>query len=72
VFIAAFLDWAAAAHEHPLSPYAFGVHGRELLARHRSAVEPDSGPWRRNMPTAETDDAAAVRATVQAFLHHLA
>lgn len=41
VFAAAFLDWAEVARERPLSAYAFGAHGRQLLERHRPAFERD-------------------------------
>ena len=41
VFVTAFLHWAEAARERPLSAYAFGAHGRQLLEQHRSAFERD-------------------------------
>jgi hypothetical protein len=41
VFVAAFLDWAEAARARPLSHYALGAHGRDLLEQHRLAFERD-------------------------------
>ncbi len=41
VFATDFLRWADVAREHPLSDYAFGVHGRQLLEKHRTAFEHD-------------------------------
>lgn len=40
-FSAAFLRWAEEVRHRPLSWYAFGVHGRHLLERYRSAFEHD-------------------------------
>lgn len=40
-FTAAFLDWAEEVRDRPLSWYAFGAHGRQLLDRHRAAFERD-------------------------------
>ncbi|MBL0171913.1 MAG: hypothetical protein IPP90_14565 [Gemmatimonadaceae bacterium] len=37
LFVASFMHWADAANSRPLSGYAFGVHGRELLEQHRRA-----------------------------------
>lgn len=51
VFAAAFLDWADAGRERPLSDYAFGAHGRELLERHRAAFERDLvAVWSEHSP----------------------
>lgn len=41
VFATDFLQWADVARAHPLSDYAFGVHGRQLLEEHRPAFEHD-------------------------------
>lgn len=41
VFSATFLQWANAMHDRPLSWYAYGANGRELLEGHRSAFERD-------------------------------
>ena len=41
VFVIAFLYWTDAARERPLSRYALGANGRELLERHRLAFESD-------------------------------
>ncbi len=38
-FVLAFLAWADAARARPLSAYAFGARGRDLLERHRPAFE---------------------------------
>lgn len=40
-FIAAYLSWAEATSAKPFTPYTFGVKGRELLERHKSAFERD-------------------------------
>lgn len=41
LFTAAFLEWAESARERPLSLYALGVKGRELLEQYRPAFERD-------------------------------
>lgn len=41
-FVVAFLAWADFADDRPLSAYAFGTNGRELLERHRAAFDSDS------------------------------
>ncbi len=41
VFAAAFLHWSEAARARPMSEYAFGAHGRDLLEHHRRAFEQD-------------------------------
>jgi hypothetical protein len=41
VFSATFLQWANAMHDRPLSWYAYGANGRELLEGHRPAFERD-------------------------------
>jgi hypothetical protein len=38
-FIIAFNEWAKRAKSNPISPYAFGVRGRELIERHRPVFE---------------------------------
>jgi hypothetical protein len=40
-FVATFLAWTKAARGVPLSVYAAGVRGRELMEQHRSAFAPD-------------------------------
>lgn len=40
-FATAFLHWADVARERPLSAYAFGANGRELLERNQPAFERD-------------------------------
>lgn len=40
-FALAFLQWADSARERPLSEYAFGAHGRQLLERYRPVFEND-------------------------------
>lgn len=51
VFAAAFVHWAGAARERPLSAYAFGAHGRQLLERHRPAFERDLvAVWSEHSP----------------------
>lgn len=51
VFATAFLHWAEAARERPLSAYAFGAHGRQLLERHRPAFEHDLvAVWSEHSP----------------------
>ena len=50
-FATAFLHWADTARERPLSAYAFGAHGRDLLARHRPAFERDRvAVWSAHAP----------------------
>ena len=39
MFATALFDWAEVARERPLSDYAFGALGRDLLDQHRSAFE---------------------------------
>lgn len=41
VFAAAFLHWSHAARARPLSEYALGAYGRDLLEHHRPAFEQD-------------------------------
>lgn len=41
VFVSDFLHWANAARERPLSQYALGAHGRDLLEQHRPAFDHD-------------------------------
>lgn len=51
VFAAAFLHWADVARERPLSDYAFGAQGRELLEQHRPAFERDLvAVWSEHAP----------------------
>jgi hypothetical protein len=38
-FVATFLVWEGDARAKPMTPYVFGVKGRELLERHRDAFE---------------------------------
>jgi hypothetical protein len=38
-FVAAFLDWAEGARERPLSRYALGAKGRELVEAHQAAFD---------------------------------
>ncbi len=40
-FASAFIQWADVARERPLSTYAFGANGRDLLERNRPAFERD-------------------------------
>ena len=50
-FAVAFLEWADAVRERPLSPYAFGAQGRDLLERHRPAFEYDrTAAWGARNP----------------------
>lgn len=50
-FATAFLHWADTARERPLSAYAFGAHGRDLLERHRPAFERDRiAVWSAHAP----------------------
>lgn len=39
VFVSAFVAWADAAEHRPLSAYAFGAYGRELMEQHELAFE---------------------------------
>lgn len=51
VFTVAFLQWAEAARERPLSHYALGAKGRELLERHRAVFEHDQlAVWSQHTP----------------------
>jgi hypothetical protein len=66
-FVAAILHWADEARDRPLSPYAFGVHGRALLERHRSAFALDDvAVWGEH--TAVSDWSAFVAAAVRDLL----
>lgn len=50
-FAIAFLYWADTATARPLSDYAFGAHGRELLEQHRAAFERDRvAVWSAHTP----------------------
>ncbi|MDQ8162893.1 MAG: hypothetical protein P3C10_09960 [Gemmatimonadota bacterium] len=50
-FATAFLQWAATARPRPLSDYAFGAHGRELLEQHRAAFAHDPmAVWSAHTP----------------------
>lgn len=54
VFATAFLHWAAVARERPLSDYAFGAHGRQLLEQHRPAFERDVvAVWSEHSPVSD-------------------
>lgn len=37
VFVSAFVGWADSVENRPVSAYAFGAHGRELMERHQRA-----------------------------------
>lgn len=41
MFVTVLLHWAGLARERPLSRYALGAYGRELLEHHRMAFEND-------------------------------
>ena len=65
-FATHFLQWADAARERPLSAYAFGAHGRELIEQHRTAFERDRiAVWSAHAPV--QDSAAFVSRTVRAL-----
>ncbi|MEO7521356.1 MAG: hypothetical protein ABIW79_06020 [Gemmatimonas sp.] len=65
-FATALLHWADAARERPLSVYAFGAHGRDLLERHRPAFERDRvAVWSVHAPV--QDWGALVSETVRAL-----
>ncbi|MCC6929820.1 MAG: hypothetical protein IT359_12640 [Gemmatimonadaceae bacterium] len=54
VFTAAFLAWERSARERPLSDYAFGVHGRDLLETYRPAFARDPlATWSEHTPVAD-------------------
>lgn len=54
VFVTAFLHWAEAARTRPLSAYAFGAHGRQLLEDHRAAFEHDDvAIWSEHSPVSD-------------------
>lgn len=66
VFATAFLHWAEVARERPLSAYAFGAHGRQLLERHRPAFERDLvAVWSEHAPV--TDWGAFVGRSVRSL-----
>lgn len=65
-FATHFLHWADAARERPLSTYAFGAHGRELIEQHRPAFERDRiAVWSAHAPV--QDSGAFVSRTVRAL-----
>ena len=65
-FATAFLHWADAARERPLSAYAFGAHGRDLIEQHRPAFERDRiAVWSTHAPV--QDSGAFVSRTVRAL-----
>jgi hypothetical protein len=69
-FVIAFLSWAEEARGRTVSRYAFGAHGRDLLAKHRSALEQDE--TNRTNPNVETPDwAAHVETSVRHFARRL-
>lgn len=60
------LHWADAARERPLSVYAFGAHGRDLIERHRAAFERDRiAVWSVHAPV--QDAGAFVSKSVRAL-----
>lgn len=64
VFVSAFVAWADAVENRPLSAYAFGAHGRELMEHHRRAFEHDAIPLLMRHPNV-TDWVPYVRDAVQ-------
>jgi hypothetical protein len=53
-FVAAFLAWLRAGRGLPLSVYAAGVRGRELMEQHRSAFAPDVVEvWSEHTPVSD-------------------
>ena len=66
LFSADFLHWADAARERPLSVYAFGAHGRNLIEQHRAAFERDRiAVWSAHAPV--QDPGAFVSRSVRAL-----
>lgn len=66
LLVAAFQHWEEVARDRPLSRYAFGVHGRELLEQHRSALSDDmEAAWGVHSPV--NDWATFVKQSVQSL-----
>lgn len=66
VFTSAMLQWERSSRDRPLSAYAFGVQGREMLQRHRVAFERDQiATWSAH--TRVDDWGAFVQRTVRAL-----
>jgi hypothetical protein len=69
-FVAAFLAWAEKSEGKTVSRYAFGALGRDLLAKHASALDEEdssTGPAKQKTP----DWPAAVERTVRQFARRL-
>lgn len=63
-FVSAFVAWADAVENRPLSAYAFGAHGRELMEQHELAFEHQMIPLLMRHPHV-SDWGAYVKEAVQ-------